>query len=68
MSKRPKVVQLGAKDDLLGALEALRRELPKLIEHAAIIAQFRRAYFLALVKEGFSEQQALALCSTSISI
>lgn len=68
MTDRPKVVPLGTKDDMAALVENLRRNLPQLLEHAALIAQFRRAYFLALVKEGFTNEQALELCKHSMTL
>lgn len=65
---RPTIVQLPAKDDMMVGLELLRRQMPHLIEHAALIAQFRRAYFQSLIKEGFTETQALELCKHSIAL
>lgn len=45
----------------IAALEAMKRNLPILLEYASLQAQLKRAKFLALVKEGFSEQQAIEL-------
>lgn len=43
-------------------VRTLRENLPALLELAGINAQLTRAKFLALVKEGFTEGQALDLC------
>lgn len=68
MAEAPKIVPIGTKDDLQAGLESLRRGLPQLIEHAVMIAQFRRAFYLELVKQGFTEAQALDLCKHSITL
>lgn len=58
----PKLVKLAPRDELQAASDAAERALPILIEHAARTAKLRRAMFTALVKEGFTEAQALDLC------
>lgn len=40
----------------------LRDNVPALLELAGINAQLMRAKYLALMKEGFTEAQALDLC------
>lgn len=40
----------------------LRENLPALLELDALQAKLTRAKFLALVEQGFNEQQALELC------
>ena len=65
MTNKPTVVPLGNRDDVKANLETLRRSLHDIIEHAGLVAQFRRAYFQALVREGFTEAQALELCKHS---
>lgn len=67
MEDKPNVVHMKAKDEVQASLEMMRRELPKLIEHAALVAQVKRAYFIALVKEGFTEVQALELCKHPVA-
>ena len=55
------------KDDMVAALEKVKRELPVMIQMASITAQIRKAHFDAHVKIGFTEEQALELCkSTSL--
>lgn len=44
------------------AVRTLRENMPAMLEMAQLNAQLNRAKFLALVKEGFSEAQALELC------
>ena len=68
MTDKPSVVPIGAKDDLLASLEALKRTLPHMVEHAAIVAAVKRSYFDALVKEGFSEAQALEIIQSEMTI
>lgn len=50
------------KDEIAIGLRALRENLPSQIELQVLLAQITRAKFLALVKEGFSEEQAIQLC------
>lgn len=46
------------------ALEESKRKLPILLEYSVIEAQLTRSKYLALVKEGFTSQEALDLCKT----
>ncbi len=50
------------KDDVLAGLELLRRNIEVMIEYSQLKARIRRQSFLAYVKEGFTEEQALELC------
>lgn len=50
-----------AQDAMLGALEAMRRQLPQFIEHAVLMAKVKRAAYLAYVDAGFTAEQALEL-------
>lgn len=63
MSDGPKIVNLDAPHPTKAAIENLRRILPEMLEHAALLAKIRRASYLALVQEGFTEAQALELCA-----
>lgn len=49
-------------DELRRALETHRRNLPFLIEYQQLQAQITRKKFEALVKEGFTDTQAIELC------
>lgn len=66
MSDGPKVVPLGAKNELAGAISKMERDVPVLIGHAILTAKIKRAYYEALVREGFTEGQALQLCMASM--
>jgi hypothetical protein len=44
------------------AVKSLRENLPASIEYASIQAKIWRAKYLALVREGFTEKDALDLC------
>lgn len=49
-------------DKMRGELEAMRRNLPSLIEFYEIQAKLSMAKYKAFVAEGFTEAQALELC------
>ncbi len=68
MADTPKVVPIGAKNDMRAAIEGLRRMLPDMLQHAELIAQVKRSYYQALVKEGFTPEQALELTKHSIAL
>ncbi len=51
-----------SRDNLKGALEALKRNADTMIEYACVMATIRRRSYLAHVAEGFTEVQALELC------
>lgn len=44
------------------ALKELRENLPAAMEAMALSAEYTRLKYLALVKQGFSEIQAIELC------
>lgn len=52
----------GKPDKTAEALRQMRASLAVLIEYQAMNAQIIRARYEALLKEGFSEQQAIDLC------
>ncbi len=65
MSDRPTVVDLPKeKNEAAAAGDAIRRNMPALIENAKTFAQLRRAHYLAYLEVGFNEQQALELCKS----
>jgi len=49
-------------DKLRRAMTELRTLLPAVLEHQIIMAQVTRARYNALIKEGFTEAQAIELC------
>lgn len=55
-------------DEFAAAIEGMRRNLDNFIEHAKLTAAIKRAYFDALVKEGFTPEQALELTKASVAI
>ncbi len=58
----PRVVDLPVADKMRAAFEESKRVLPVLLEHAEIMAKIRYANYSALLKAGFTEQQAMDLC------
>jgi len=52
------------KADLRASVENLRDSLPELMQNTMLMAQITRAKYNALVKEGFTEAQAIELCRT----
>jgi len=68
MTDKPTIVQLDPKNEMKAGLEAFRRDLDSLTEHARMVAHVKRAYFEALTDEGFTDEQALELCTYSITL
>ena len=52
------------KNELKADLERLKRHLDVVIEYSVLTAKITRASYNALIKEGFSEQEALYLCKS----
>ncbi len=64
-NKKPTVVNLELPpDELAAAVELYKRQLPSLREYQKLSAQLHRVKYLALVKEGFTKEQALILCNS----
>ena len=59
-----KLLKTGKKNEMLAALKEMQRNLPEIMEHISIIAQIRKANYDALIKQGFTSEQALELCKT----
>jgi hypothetical protein len=51
-------------DDLMASIGLLKRDLPALIEHTKLIARLRKESYDAHIENGFTEEQALKLCSS----
>ena len=56
-----KTVASKEKDELLAAFENIKRVLPEMFYMQKEIAKMQRARYVALVKEGFDNEQALEL-------
>ena len=51
-----------ATDEIKASIDALKRNLPMIIELSKLQARLTRSNYTALVGEGFSESEALELC------
>ena len=51
-------------DKFRAGIEALRRNMPLLIEHHQILAQIRRKAYEAYTAQGFTPEQSIELCKT----
>lgn len=58
----------GKPDEFAAAIEGLRRNAANMIVHAQIVAEIKRGYYDALIKQGFTDAQALELCKGSIAL
>lgn len=58
-------VNFSEKDEMQGALEALKRNTDNIIELSHLVAKIRRQSYLAYIDQGFTESQALELCKNS---
>jgi hypothetical protein len=61
----PRLVDFTPKDEqaMKALVNLLERNADDFARLAALMARVRRAYFTALVEQGFREEQALFLCS-----
>ncbi len=64
----PTDIDIGPNDDLVGALEALKRQLPDLLQYMPFIAKLKKAQFDAYIEEGFTPDQALKLIRPGLEI
>ena len=62
------VVTPGPKNTFQVAIDDLRQRLPLTVEYAELCAKMKRAAYLAYLKEGFTEVQALELCKILIDV
>ena len=66
MSDDINIVNIGTKDRAVAATEALKRDMPVILQQVLLIAEIRKASYDACIKHGFTEKQALELCKLSI--
>lgn len=60
--QKPRIVPLPERNQMKAAVDQLARTMPEMLEHVKLMAQIRRASFVAHVEAGFTEAQALELC------
>lgn len=68
MNDRPKTAIFRGDVKARDAICELENNLPTIIAHATAVAEVKRKYFIALMGEGFSQEQALELCKHSIAL
>lgn len=59
-------VQMPERNELRGAIEMMRRNMPELIEYARLQAEIRKSYYDSLLEAGFTAEQAVELCKAPI--
>lgn len=66
MKEKPlKMIPGGGKvDEYKNLIKTVHEQLPDAIEHLRLIAKMTKAKYDALLKEGFSEEEALELSKT----
>lgn len=62
-----KLLTMPDTDKSMAAIEEMRRHMPAAIERVRLLAQIRRAQYLALVEQGFTEQQAIEICKGQLA-
>ena len=68
MSNNVKLMDIGDKDKIRADIEKMKRDLPIFLELTSLTAQIRKASYDALIKEGFTEIQALELCKAGLTL
>ena len=67
MKKDPKLVPIdggGSPNVSKEAIEQLKKTLPDLVEYVLLMAKLSKVKYDALIKEGFSKQEAIELSKT----
>ena len=63
-----KIAQIPPASDMKVAIAAIQRELPDLLKMAGIVAELRRESYKQYLKQGFTAEQALELCSQPLIV
>jgi hypothetical protein len=56
------VINENTQVDIAIAVKTVRENLPAMLEMSRLQARLMREKYIALIKEGFTEEQALRLC------
>ncbi|MEY9976570.1 hypothetical protein [Lysinibacillus sp. RC79] len=65
---KPKVLNtIDTRSELKKAVDAMKADLGAWLEHAQITAQITSSQYKILIKEGFTEQQAMEIITTQPS-
>jgi hypothetical protein len=56
------VINENSQVDIAIAVKTVRENLPAMLEMSRLQARLMREKYIALIKEGFTEEQALRLC------
>lgn len=59
------IVDMPERNEMVSALEGLKRNISTIIEYQEILAKLKKAKFDSLVEAGFTEEQAIELCRGS---
>ena len=55
------------RDNLIAAISQMTRNMPQMIEYERLQAKLKRERYLALIENGFDQNQALELCKCQMA-
>ena len=65
-NEKLKVLNFSDPDEMQGHVEKLKRTLPYMLQYSEIVSQYRWKQYNEYLKVGFTEEQALDLCKSSL--